>query len=63
MPDMTLESWKGHAIHIRTIPVRQIVARVSVPDSYIAFVRIERSGEVTFQRSLDERGAARSSTR
>ncbi|RQZ16792.1 hypothetical protein DIE15_13820 [Burkholderia sp. Bp9031] len=46
MPDMTLESWKGHAIHIRTIPVQQIVARVSAPDGYIAIVRIERSGEV-----------------
>jgi hypothetical protein len=46
MPDMTQESWKGHAIHIRTIPVRRIVARVSAPDGYIAIVRIERSGEV-----------------
>jgi hypothetical protein len=44
--DVTQESWKGHLINILTIPVRQIVTRISAPDSYIAIVRIERSGEV-----------------
>ncbi|RQR51418.1 hypothetical protein DIE19_29325 [Burkholderia sp. Bp9126] len=39
-------SWKGHAIRIRTIPVRQIVTRMSIPDGYIAIVRIDRNDEV-----------------
>ncbi|CAN0626717.1 conserved protein of unknown function [Burkholderia multivorans] len=46
MFDVMQESWKGHAIHIRTIPVRRIVTRLSAPDGYIAIVRIERNDEV-----------------
>jgi hypothetical protein len=46
MPEMTQELWKGYAIHIRTIPVRHIVTRVSAPDGYIAIVQIERQGQV-----------------
>ncbi|AXL48583.1 hypothetical protein DSC91_003316 [Paraburkholderia caffeinilytica] len=44
--DVTQESWKGHAIRIRTIPVRQILTRMSAPDGYIAIVRIDRNDEV-----------------
>lgn len=46
MSDVMQESWKGHAIRIRTIPVRQIVTRMSAPDGYIAIVRIDRNDEV-----------------
>jgi hypothetical protein len=46
MPDVMQEFWKGHTIHIRAIPVMEIVARVSAPDGYIAIVRIERGGEI-----------------
>ncbi|WP_232490312.1 DUF6566 family protein [Burkholderia ubonensis] len=46
MSDVMQESWKGHAIRIRTIPVRQIVTRMSTPDGYIAIVRIDRNDEV-----------------
>ena len=40
------ESWKGHVIRIRTIPVRQIATCMSAPDGYIAIVRIDRNDEV-----------------
>lgn len=46
MSDVTKESWKGHVIHIRTIPVRQIVTRMSTPDGYIAIVRIDQNDEL-----------------
>jgi len=44
--DVTQEPWKEYVIHIRAIPVRQIVTCVSAPDGHIAIVRIERNGEV-----------------
>ncbi|UXU85405.1 DUF6566 family protein [Burkholderia sp. S-53] len=46
MSDVMQESWKGHAIRIRTIPVRQIVTHMSIPDGYIANVRIDGNDEV-----------------
>lgn len=46
MSDVMQESWKGHAIRVRTIPVRQVVTRLSTPDGYIAIVRIDRNDEV-----------------
>jgi hypothetical protein len=46
MPDMKQESWKGHAIDIRTIPVRHLVTRNSPTDSFIAIIRIERDRQV-----------------
>ncbi|MGU7781148.1 hypothetical protein [Burkholderia sp. PU8-34] len=52
MSDVTQESWKEHAIHIRTIPVRRIVTRLSAPDGHIAIVRIERNDEVLADRHL-----------
>lgn len=46
MSDVVQESWKGHVILVRTIPVRQVVTRMSIPDGYIAIVRIGRNDEV-----------------
>ncbi|TES81549.1 hypothetical protein E2P84_06730 [Burkholderia cepacia] len=55
MSDVTQESWKGHAIDIRAIPVRRIVTGLSALDGYIAIVRkvrIERNDEVLADRHL-----------
>ena len=52
MSDVTQESWKGHAIDLRAIPVRRIVIRLSALDGYIAIVRIERNDEVSADRHL-----------
>ncbi len=52
MSDVTQESWKGHAIDLRAIPVRRIVTRLSALDGYIAIVRIERNDEVSADRHL-----------
>ena len=52
MSDVTQESWKGHAIDLRAIPVRPIVTRLSALDGYIAIVRIERNDEVSADRHL-----------
>jgi len=50
--DVTQESWKGHAIDLRAIPVRRIVTRLSALEGYIAIVRIERNDEVLADRYL-----------
>ncbi|RQZ51394.1 hypothetical protein DF057_36885 [Burkholderia cepacia] len=52
MSDVTQESWKGHVIDLRAIPVRPIVTRLSALDGYIAIVRIERNDEVSADRHL-----------
>ncbi len=52
MSDVTQESWKGHAIDLRAIPVRRIVTRLSALEGYIAIVRIERNDEVLADRHL-----------
>ncbi|NLA21013.1 hypothetical protein E9536_24295 [Burkholderia sp. LS-044] len=52
MSDVTQESWKGHAIDLRAIPVRRIVTRLSALEGYIAIVRIERNDEVSADRHL-----------
>ncbi|NTX18165.1 hypothetical protein [Burkholderia cepacia] len=52
MSDVTQESWKGHAIDLRAIPVRRIVIRLSALEGYIAIVRIERNDEVLADRHL-----------
>lgn len=52
MSDVTQESWKGHAIDLRAIPVRRIVTRLSALDGYVAIVRIERNDEVSADRHL-----------
>ncbi|MCR4466770.1 DUF6566 family protein [Burkholderia sp. SCN-KJ] len=46
MSDVAEESWKGHAVLVRTVPVRRIATRMSAPEGYIAIVRIERNDEV-----------------
>ena len=73
--DVMQEYWKEHAIRIRTIPVRQIVTRMSTPDGYITVVRIDRNDEVLADWHLPrfserwtraaetQRNATRSSTR
>jgi len=40
MKDVTQESWKGHQINIRAVPVRHIQTPASVPDGYLAIVQI-----------------------
>ncbi|KVF12598.1 hypothetical protein WJ06_32235 [Burkholderia cepacia] len=52
MSDVTQESWKGHVIDLRAIPVRPIVTRLSALVGYIAIVRIERNDEVLADRHL-----------
>ncbi|ABE30393.1 hypothetical protein Bxe_A2587 [Paraburkholderia xenovorans LB400] len=44
MLDVIETSWKGHTIKVRPIAVRQLGARKSSPDSYIAIVQIQRDG-------------------
>lgn len=46
MKDVTQESWKGHQINIRAVPVRHIQTPVSAPDGYVAIVQICMNGEV-----------------
>ncbi|MGN6232259.1 MAG: hypothetical protein ACTHNZ_14000 [Trinickia sp.] len=46
MDSVTQDSWKGRTIRIHTFPVRRIATRDSVPDSYVAAIRIERKGDV-----------------
>ncbi|WP_322021046.1 MULTISPECIES: hypothetical protein [unclassified Burkholderia] len=48
--DVAEESWKGHAVLVRTVPVRRIATRMSAPDGYIAIARIERNDEVSADR-------------
>lgn len=43
---VTQESWKGHQINIRTVPVRYIHTPVSAPDGYVAIVQICMNGDV-----------------
>ncbi len=46
MEDVTQESWKGHQVNIRAVPVRHIQTAASAPDSYVAIVQICRNGDV-----------------
>jgi len=46
MQAVTQESWRGRAIRIHVFPVRRIVTRDTAPDSYIATVKIEKTGRL-----------------
>jgi hypothetical protein len=45
MDNVKNETWKDYDIGIQTIPVQQFVTRQSVPDAYVAIVRIAARGE------------------
>ncbi|MEZ0605679.1 hypothetical protein ACAX43_26435 [Paraburkholderia sp. IW21] len=45
MQDVIWESWRGHTISIRAVPVRRPVTRRSATEQYVALVRIDAHGD------------------